>query len=185
MEQLPQPPMYPFQGKTPKLDKSVFVAPGARIIGDVEIGPDASIWFNVVIRGDVHRIRIGEGTNIQDGSVLHVTHKKAPLTIGKNVTVGHMVILHGCTVRDTALIGMGAILLDGVEVGEESFVGAGSLLTIGTMVPPRSLVMGRPAKVVRPLRDDEIAFLHQSAENYKQYVRWYRGEGRGEGGIHG
>lgn len=168
--------VHPFRGTHPKLHPSVFLAPGCHVIGDVTIGENASIWFNVVVRGDVHWIKIGTGTNVQDGSVLHVTHQKAPLTIGSNVTIGHNATLHGCTVGDTCLLGMRCVIMDGAEVGSESIVGAGALVTEGTKIPPRSLVLGSPAKVVRALKDEEIAFLHKSAENYKQYVRWYREE---------
>lgn len=169
--------VYSFRGITPKLHPSVFKTPSAEIIGDVEIGADCSLWFNVVVRGDVNSIRIGEGTNVQDGSILHVTFKKAALTIGNNVTVGHSVTLHGCTVKDFVLVGMRAVIMDHAEIGEESIVGAGALVTEGTKIPPRSLVIGSPAKVARPLKDEEIAFLHKSAENYKQYVKWYRESG--------
>lgn len=172
--------VYTFRGITPKIHPSVFKTPSSEIIGDVEIGEDCSIWFNTVIRGDVHSIRIGTATNIQDGSILHVTHKKASLTIGNNVTVGHSVTLHGCTVRDFVLVGMRAVVMDGAEIGQESIVAAGALVTQDTKIPPRSMVMGSPAKVVRTLTEEEVAFLHKSAENYKQYVKWYR-----EGGFNG
>lgn len=172
--------VYSFRGITPKLHPTVFKTPSADIVGDVEIGKDCSLWFNVVVRGDVHSIRIHDGTNVQDGSILHVTHKKASLTIGKNVTIGHGVILHGCTLGDFVLVGMRATIMDHAEIGEECLVGAGALVTQGTKIPPRSLVIGAPAKVARALTDEEIAFLHKSAENYKQYVKWYR-----EGGFNG
>ena len=170
--------VHSFRGIAPKIHPTAFLTPSSQVIGDVTIEADASIWFNVVVRGDVHWIKIGEGTNIQDGSILHVTHKKAPLTIGRNVTVGHMVTLHGCTIGDFALIGMRSVVMDDAVVGAESIVGAGALVTQGTHVPERSLVLGSPAKVVRPLTPEELAFLRKSAENYKQYVRWYR-----EGGF--
>lgn len=169
--------IYKFRGISPKIHPSAFLTPSSDVIGDVEIGENASIWFNVTIRGDVNTIRIGEDTNVQDGSVLHVTHKTAPLEIGKGVTIGHAVTLHGCTVKDYCLIGMRAVVLDGAVIGEESFVGAGALVTQGTIVPPRSMVLGSPAKVVRPVKPEELAFLHQSPENYKQYVAWYRDGG--------
>lgn len=172
--------VYTFRGTTPKLHPSVFKTPTSEIIGDVEIGANSSVWFNVTIRGDVHSIRIGENTNVQDGSVLHVTHQKAPLLIGNNVTIGHSAVLHGCTIGDAVLVGMRATVMDGAEVGEESIVGAGALVTQGMKIPPRSMVLGAPAKVVRALKTEEIADLHQSAENYKQYVHWYR-----EGGFNG
>lgn len=170
--------VHTFRGKTPKLHPSVFTTPSTQIVGDVEVGENASLWFNVVVRGDVHWIRIGHDTNVQDGSILHVTYQKAPLTIGNGVTVGHMVTLHGCTIKDFVLVGMRSVVMDHAEIGEESIIGAGALVTENTKIPPRSLVLGSPAKVVRPLRDEEIAFLHQSAENYKKYVQWYR-----EGGF--
>jgi gamma-carbonic anhydrase len=170
------PMVYAFRGKTPKLHPTVFQTPTTTIIGDVEIGAHSSLWFNVVVRGDVHWIRIGENTNIQDGTILHVSHQKAPLTIGNSVTVGHGVTLHGCTVRDFALIGMRATVMDDAEIGEESLVGAGALVVEGTKVPPRSLVLGSPAKVVRALTTEEVERLHKSAENYKRYVDWYRQE---------
>lgn len=169
--------VHSFRGITPKLHPSVFKTPSSQIIGDVEIGADSSLWFNVVVRGDVNSIRIGEGTNVQDGTILHVTFKKAALNIGNNVTIGHSVTLHGCTIKDYVLIGMRAVVMDHAEVGEECIIGAGALVTENTKIPPRSLVLGSPGKVARPLKDEEIAFLRKSAENYKQYVKWYRESG--------
>jgi carbonic anhydrase/acetyltransferase-like protein (isoleucine patch superfamily) len=157
----------------PKLHASVFVAQGACIIGDVEIGRDSSVWFNTVIRGDVHYIRIGERTNIQDNCVCHVTHKKYPLNIGSRVTVGHNATLHGCTVGDSSLIGMGAIVLDNATVSSRSMVAAGTLVPEGFVVPTEMLVAGIPAKVKRPLTLDEIKYLGQSADNYVAYVKSY------------
>lgn len=170
--------VHSFRGKSPQIHPTVFKTPSTQIIGDVEIGAHASLWFNVVVRGDVHWIKIGEGTNVQDGSILHVSFQKAPLTLGRNVTVGHMVTLHGCTIGDFVLVGMRAVVMDHADIGAESIVAAGALVTEGTKVPPRSLVLGSPAKVVRELTADEVQFLHKSAENYKQYVQWYR-----EGGF--
>ena len=164
----------PYLGKTPRIHETVFVAPGARIIGDVEIGPDSSVWFNTVIRGDVHWIKVGRETNIQDGSVLHVTENQHPLTIGNRVTIGHMAMLHGCTVEDLALIGIGAIILDGAVIGHEAFIGAGALVTPGVKIPPRTLCLGRPAKPVRDLRKDELEGLVKSAEHYAEHARSYR-----------
>lgn len=172
--------IYSFKGQIPKLHPTVFKTPSADIIGDVQAGAHCSFWFNVVVRGDVNWIKIGEGTNIQDGSILHVTHEKAPLLIGNNVTVGHSVTLHGCTIHDYVLVGMRAVIMDHAEIGEYSFIGAGALVTQGVKIPPRSLVLGSPAKVVRPLTEEELKFLPQSAENYKQYVEWYR-----QGGFNG
>ncbi len=156
----------PYRGTWPKIHETAFVAPSADIIGDVEIGGHSSVWFQCVIRGDVHRIRIGENTNIQDQSVLHVTRKKSPLEIGDDVTIGHRVTLHGCTIRNRVLVGMGAIILDDVEIGEDCLIGAGTLVTKRTKIPPRSLVLGSPGKVVRSLTDEEVASIAKSAENY-------------------
>lgn len=164
----------PYLGKTPKLHESVFVAPGVRIIGDVEIGAESSVWFNTVIRGDVHWIRIGKQTNVQDGTVLHVTEGQNPLLIGNSVTIGHMAMLHGCTVKDFALIGIGSIILDGAVIGKEAFIGAGSLVPPNMIVPPRVLCLGRPAKPVRDLREDELEGLRKSAEHYAEHARTYR-----------
>ncbi|HMU33110.1 MAG TPA: gamma carbonic anhydrase family protein [Pyrinomonadaceae bacterium] len=157
-----------FEDKFPVVHPTAFVAENATVIGDVEIGEDSSIWFGSVVRGDVNYIRIGERTNIQDNSVIHVSGGTHPTVLGSEITVGHRVLLHGCTVDDRCLIGMGAILMDGVHVGEECLVGAGSLLTPGTIVPPRSLVIGSPARVKRELTSDEIAFLDRSWRNYTE-----------------
>lgn len=157
-----------FEDKFPAVHSTVFIAASAEVIGDVEIGEDSSIWFGSVVRGDVNYIRIGERTNIQDNCVIHVSGGTHPTVLGSEITVGHRVLLHGCTVDDRCLIGMGAILMDGVHVGEECLVGAGSLLTPGTIVPPRSLVIGSPARVKRELTAEEIAFLDRSWRNYTE-----------------
>lgn len=172
--------IYEFNGKKPQIDPSVFLTPSSDVIGDVIIQKDSSLWFQVVVRGDVNSIRIGSKTNIQDGSILHVTYKKAALAVGSGVTVGHAVTLHGCTVNDFCLIGMRAVVMDHAEIGAESIVGAGSLVTQNFKAPARSLIMGSPAKVIRALTSEEIAFLHQSADNYVKYVAMYR-----EGGFRG
>lgn len=166
--------LLPFRGVSPRLHPSVFVADGAQIVGDVEIGEDSSVWFNAVLRGDVHYVRVGRRTNIQDLCMLHVTRGTHPCVVGNEVTVGHGVTLHGCTVRDGCLIGMGAIVLDGADVGEGCLVAAGALVTEGFNAPPRSLVMGFPAKTVRPLTPEETAFVRQGAANYVRYVKSYR-----------
>lgn len=163
----------PYKGIMPRLHESVFAVESACIIGDVEIGELSSIWFNSVVRGDVNYIRIGERTNVQDNCTLHVTKDTYPLILGSNITVGHNVTLHGCTINDRCLIGMGAIILDDAEIGPDSIVGAGALVTEGTMVPPGSLALGMPAKVVRPLREEEKERIKRSAENYMGYVRNY------------
>lgn len=158
----------PYLQFTPEIPASAYIAPSADIIGKVKIGAHSSIWFQVVIRGDVNTIEIGDRTNIQDQSCLHVTRRTAPLKVGNEVTVGHRVTLHGCTIEDRCLIGMGAIIMDHAVIGRESIVGAGSLVTMGKTFPPRSLIMGSPARVVRPLTEEELQFLPQSAENYVQ-----------------
>ena len=166
--------IFDYNGVTPQIDPSVFLAPNACVIGDVQIDEKSSLWFNVLVRGDVNYIRIGKRTNIQDGTVIHVTHKTHPTMIGDDVSVGHSVTLHGCNVQAGCLIGIGAILLDGVDVGESSMIAAGSLLTPGTKIPPRSLVMGSPARVRRELTDAESAHLHSIAERYILYQEDYR-----------
>ena len=169
----------PFRGIHPKIDPTVFIAETAVIIGEVEIGAESSIWYNVVARGDVNFIRIGARTNIQDLSMLHVTHKKhaddpgAPLIIGDDVTIGHSVTLHGCTIGSGAFVGMQAIVMDKVLVGEGALVGARALVTEGTIIPPHTLWVGAPAKYKRDLTPDEIARLRKSAGNYVSYSRQY------------
>jgi len=162
-----------YKGKWPRLGEGVFIEDSAQVIGDVEIGANSSIWFNAVVRGDVHFIRIGDRTNVQDNSTLHVTKDTYPLIIGNDITIGHNVVLHGCTVRDRCLIGMGAIVLDNAEIGEDSIVGAGALVTEGMKIPPGSLVLGIPAKVVRGLKPEEKARILKSAQNYIEYSRNY------------
>lgn len=163
-----------YKGITPKIDPSVFLAEGVHIIGDVVIGKDSSVWFNTVIRGDVNFIRIGDRTNIQDNTVVHVTNKRFPTHIGSNVTVGHSAVIHACTIKDYSLIGMGAVILDDATIGSYSLVAAGAVVTMGMNVPEGMLVAGVPAKVIRPLTDDEKTFLAQSAQNYIDYVATYR-----------
>lgn len=163
-----------FRGVSPKIHESAFIAPDAIVIGDVEIGEDASIWFGSIVRGDVNYIRIGARTNIQDGTVIHVSSKTHPTVLEDEITVGHRVTLHGCHIERGCLIGIGSILMDGVRVGANSLVGAGSLLTPGTQVPPRSLVLGSPARVKRGLTDDELAFLDRSWRNYTELKLHYR-----------
>jgi len=156
-----------YKGKHPKIDPTVFIAPNATIIGDVEIGAHSSVWFNSVIRGDVYYIRIGENTNIQDGSIIHVTTDTYATIIGNSVIMGHNVIAHGCTIGDGALIGMGAILLDDCEIGEQALIGAGSLVPMGMKIPPRTLAIGSPAKIKRELLPEELARIE---ENWRHYV---------------
>ena len=158
-----------FRGIVPTVDPSAYLDQSAQVIGDVQIGPESSVWMNVVIRGDANAIRIGARTNVQDGTVVHVQAGTHPTTIGDEVTIGHGAIVHGCTVEDRCLIGMGAILLNGVSVGTESIVAAGSLLPENFQVPPRSLVMGSPATVRRSLVDAEVGRIRRFAENYVAY----------------
>ena len=159
-----------FRNHAPKVAPSAYVDDSAQVIGDVVIGEESSVWMNAVVRGDVNHIRIGSRTNVQDGTIVHVMRDPShPTTVGDDVTVGHGVTLHGCSVADRCLIGMGAILLNGASVGENCIVAAGTLLPEGMTVPARSLVMGSPGKVRRPLTDDEVAFILQSAQNYVAY----------------
>ena len=162
------------KGVAPRLDESVFLAPSACVIGDVWIGEKSSLWFNVVVRGDVNFIRIGNRTNIQDGTVIHVTRDTHPTIIGSDVTVGHSVTLHGCTVHDGCLIGIGAVVLDGAVIGASSLVAAGSVVAPDTQIPPRSLVMGSPGRVKRVLSEDECSDIRAVAGHYIQYQEDYR-----------
>ena len=167
-------PSYPaIQGKSPNIDPSCFIASSADIIGDVTIGENSSVWYQCVLRGDVMPIEIGKMTNIQDGTVIHGTYKQWGVKIGDNVTVGHQAMLHGCEIGDQAFIGMGAILLDGVKVAPRTFIGAGAMLTQGTETQSEYLYLGSPAKPVRKLKEEEMAFLPQSAKNYLMYTQWY------------
>ncbi len=170
-----------FKEWTPKLGQNAWVAPGASVIGRTTMGEDSAVWFGCVVRGDVHFITIGDRTNIQDLSMIHVTHHKRddmtdgnPTVIGNDVTVGHRVMLHGCTIEDACLIGMSATILDGAVIGKESIVGAGSLVTKNKKFPPRSLIMGSPAKVVRELTDEEVAELYASARRYMEFKNEYQ-----------
>jgi carbonic anhydrase/acetyltransferase-like protein (isoleucine patch superfamily) len=165
----------PHHGIWPKIHETAFVAPSADVIGDVAIGESSSVWFQVVIRGDVHRIRIGDRTNVQDHSMLHVTRKKSPLTIGDDVTIGHRVTLHGCTIGSRILLGMGSIVLDDAVIEDDCILGAGALVTKGMRIPSGHVAMGAPAKVVRKLTQEELDFLQVSANNYVGDSREYRG----------
>jgi len=156
----------PYDNKQPRFGARVFIADNAAIIGDVEIGDDSSIWFGTTVRGDVDVIRIGRNTNVQDNSTIHVTGGRFATTIGDDVTIGHGAIVHGCTIENGALIGMGSRVLDGAVIGESAMVGAGALVPPGMIVPPRMLVLGVPAKVKRPLTDDELAHLEESWKHY-------------------
>ena len=173
--------LHSFKGTHPKIGEKSWIAPSADVVGDVTCGKDCSIWFGCVVRGDVHYISIGERTNIQDLSMIHVTHYKNgdkstgnPTIIGNDVTIGHRVMLHGCIIEDACLIGMSATILDGAIIGKESIVGAGALVTKDKRFPPRSLIIGAPAKVVRTLNDEEVAELYGSAKRYVAFKEDYR-----------
>ncbi len=169
--------MLPYRGTWPRLHRDVWVAPGAAIIGDVEIGADSSLWFGTVVRGDVHSIRIGERTNLQDHCVVHVTRDQHAAEIGSDVSVGHRATVHGCRVEDGALVGMGATLLDGAVVGEEAWIAAGALVPPGARIPPRSLALGVPARVVRTLDDGELRTQRDRTRHYVELSREYRQAG--------
>jgi len=172
----------PYQGMTPKLGERVFVDPSAVVLGDVEIGDDSSVWPLVVIRGDMHRIRIGRCSSIQDGSVLHITHAGPynpdgfPLIIGDHVTVGQQAMLHGCTIGNRVLVGMGAMIMDGAVVEDEVIVGAGSLVPPGKILKSGYLYVGRPAKPQRELTEQEREFFTYTAENYSRLKDKHRAE---------
>lgn len=165
--------LYPYNNNFPKVHKTSFVAPGARVIGDVTIGEHSSIWFNAVLRGDEAPIVIGDRVSIQDNSTCHL-YEGQPLTVEDDVTVGHNVILHGCTVRKGALIGMGSTILDGAEIGEYTIIGANTLIPSGKKIPPRSLVVGSPGKVVRELNEKDYELLKLSVDTYVQKAKEYK-----------
>ena len=169
----------PYRGVSPIVADNAFIEDTAMVIGDVVIGSDSSVWFHAVIRGDVHFIRIGHRTNIQDLSLLHVTHDSYPLTLGDDITIGHHVVLHGCTIRDRVLVGMGSIIMDGAVVEEDCIIGAGSLVTERMQIPPQSLVIGSPAKVKRSLTNDELLWIKESATNYTRYSQHYISDQQG------
>ena len=163
--------------KIPRIDPSAFVVDSAVVVGDVVLGPEASVWFHAVVRGDVEPVRIGARSNVQDNATIHVTRGRWATAVGDFVTIGHAAVLHGCTIGDHCLIGIGAIVLDGVIIESECLIGAGALVTPGTRIPPRSLVLGSPARRVRDLSADEIDRLHQSARSYVDHLRAYRAAG--------
>ena len=163
-----------FNGKNPKVDPTAFIAENAMVIGDVEIGPGANIWFQSIARGDTNYIKIGRNCNIQDACILHVVKDLLPLVLEDDVVLGHRVVVHGCTVRRGSLIGIGAIVLNGAEIGEESIVAAGSVVAPKTVIPPRSLAMGTPAKVVRSLKDDDIRMIRGTNEEYFELMEVYK-----------
>jgi len=159
----------PYRGQRPVIHPSAFVDDSAQVIGDVVIGAESSVWMQVVIRGDVNYIRIGDRSNVQDGTIVHVQHDTHPTLIGNDVTIGHGAIVHGCTIADRVLVGMGAIILNGATIGEDCIIAAGTLLTEGTVIPPRSMVMGSPGKVRRALTDRDLEMIREFAGNYVRY----------------
>jgi carbonic anhydrase/acetyltransferase-like protein (isoleucine patch superfamily) len=175
--QLLSPHLLSFGGKTPLVDASAFVAPGARLIGDVEIGPEASIWYNCVLRGDVNRIHVGARTNIQDGSVIHVDSPKPgdphghKTIIGEEVLIGHLAMVHGCVLEDRAFVGLGSIVMDGCRIESEGMLAAGAMLTPGKVIPARQLWAGRPAKYVRDLSESDLAGMRMGVAHYVELAR--------------
>lgn len=165
--------LIPFKGALPTANETNFIAQSAQVIGTVTIAEDVNIWFGAVIRSDVATVSIGSRTNVQDNAVVHVS-TGYPTQIGEDVTIGHGAIVHGCTVGNRVLIGMGSIVLDGAVIGDDTMIGAGSLIPPGKVIPPKSLVMGSPGKVIRSLSEDEIADLKASAERYVSYAKEYK-----------
>ena len=165
----------PFLGVGPRLEGDNYVAPSAEVIGDVVLGRETSVWFNATIRGDVNRIRIGAHSNVQDNAVIHVTKATGPTFVGDSVTIGHGAVIHGCTLSDRVLVGIGAIVLDGATIDSDCIVGAGAVVTPGTRIPSGSLALGTPARVVRPLSDEDVATILRHAENYRRYGAVYSG----------
>ncbi|MCW3120679.1 MAG: Carbonic anhydrase/acetyltransferase isoleucine patch superfamily-like protein [Flavipsychrobacter sp.] len=169
------PVILPVRGFTPQIPATCFVAPNATIVGDVIMGEECSIWFNAVVRGDVNSIRIGNKVNIQDGACLHCTYEKTKLSIGNNVSIGHNALVHGCTVGDNVLIGMGSIVMDNVVVGENSIIAAGAVVLEGTQVPPGSIYAGVPAKKVKDISPELLkGEVERIANNYLMYSSWFR-----------
>ncbi|RNI29733.1 gamma carbonic anhydrase family protein [Rufibacter immobilis] len=166
--------LLPVKGIHPTIGQDCFVAPNATIVGDVVLGDQCTVWFNAVIRGDVHRIRIGNKTNIQDGAVIHCTYQKAPTTIGSNVSIGHNALVHGCTVEDNVLIGMGAIVMDNAVVQQHCIVAAGAVVLENTVCESGHIYAGVPAKKVKALTPEQIAGMAKTADNYVMYASWFQ-----------
>lgn len=171
------PMLFSYGGVSPQVDPTAYVQSSARVIGDVHIGSQSSVWFNTVVRGDVFHVRIGARTNLQDNSTVHVTTGRWPTIIGDDVTIGHGVVLHGCNIGDRCLVGIGAVVLDGCEIGNDSMIAAGSLVTPGSKLEPGHLMMGSPARITRALSDQERRFLIESARNYVETADRYRAAG--------
>ncbi|WP_394820545.1 gamma carbonic anhydrase family protein [Pendulispora albinea] len=164
-------PLYEYDGERPILGPGVYVAPQATVIGKVHLAEAASVWFGAVLRGDVGVIRIGARTNVQDNAVIHVTGGLTDTTVGEDVTIGHLALLHGCTIGDRCLVGMGSIVLDNATIGDECFIGAGTLITPATVIPPRSFVLGRPGKVIRAVTETDLAWIVESGKHYAEYAK--------------
>jgi carbonic anhydrase/acetyltransferase-like protein (isoleucine patch superfamily) len=183
--ELRAPHLLSFGGKSPRVDPTAYVAPGAQLIGDIEIGPQASIWYNCVLRGDVNRIRIGARTNIQDGSVLHVDSPKPgneeglPTIIGEEVLIGHLAMVHGCVLEDRAFVGLGSIVMDGCRIESDAMLAAGAMLTPGKVVPSRQLWAGRPARYVRDLGEAELAGMRAGVAHYVELAQRHAAALRG------
>jgi carbonic anhydrase/acetyltransferase-like protein (isoleucine patch superfamily) len=166
--------MHRFRGKRPQIDPTAFVAESAQLIGDVRLGPESSVWFHTVLRGDDNFIEVGAGTNVQDGSIVHVENDRTPTVIGRDCVIGHNAIIHGCTIGDGCLIGMGAIILSGARLGANCIVAAGAVVPEGREFPARSLLMGVPAKALRAITDEELAGISRGARHYRELAREYR-----------
>lgn len=167
--------IYPVNGSHPSIGENCFLAPNATIVGDVTLGNDCSIWFNAVLRGDVHQIKMGNKVNIQDGAIVHCTYQKCGTTIGNNVSVGHNAIVHGCTIHDNVLVGMGAIVMDNVVIGSNSIIAAGAVVLENTMVEPGSIYAGIPAKKVKSIDESHISGeINRIANNYVKYSEWFK-----------
>lgn len=162
------------RGFTPKMGNQCFLAENAVVVGDVTMGDNCTVWFNAVVRGDVNTITIGNNTNIQDGAVIHCTYEKSKTVIGNNVSVGHTAVVHGCTIEDNVLIGMGAIVMDDAVIGRGSVVAAGAVVLSGTKVEPGSIYAGMPAKKVKDISADMIAVIDRTAKNYPMYAEWFK-----------
>ncbi|MDB9743165.1 gamma carbonic anhydrase family protein [Pelagibacteraceae bacterium] len=165
--------IYDFEGHTPKLDPNSWVASNSVIIGKVELKKDSNIWFNVTLRGDVESITVGEGSNVQDGSVVH-SDPGCPVIIGKNVTIGHLVMLHGCVIEDDCLIGIGSTILNKAKIGKNSIIGANALVTENKVIPERSLVLGSPGKIIRQVTEEEIEHIKENARDYVKNFKKYK-----------
>lgn len=162
------------RGFTPSFGENCFIADGAVVVGEVKMGNNCTVWFNAVVRGDVHSITIGDNTNIQDGAVLHCTYQRAKLTIGNNVSIAHNAVVHGCTVEDNVLIGMGAIIMDDAVIGTNSVIAAGAVVLPGTRVEPGSIYAGVPAKRVKDISDEMLEAIQRTARNYPMYAEWFK-----------